>query len=276
MWSHLLVDGTETAEFQYVRYVPKPPMDASIKPSRTSTNPSPSGVGIDPSYADDIYALGKVAPILDLASPAITCGRDAAASGPTTSTADVLAGSEIGFRLSDITASVNPPSHVFHPGPGQAYLARPPDDGTRLEDYAGHDADWFKIDTAGPVDDDNWKLFNKREIRDPKRTPRQTKPSRFPQYNFTIPASTPPGKYLLRIEQFMPTAIYNVTQWYPNCAQINVLGKGGGVPTGFARFPGTYKVDDPGILISEEMAAYPPDARNLSYYAAPGPAVWTG
>jgi hypothetical protein len=66
------------------------------------------------------------------------------------------------------------------------------------------------------------------------------------QFNFTIPETTPPGKYLLRIEQWMPTQLSNYSQWYVNCAHVNIVGPGGGSPTEFAKFPGTYVVDEPG------------------------------
>jgi hypothetical protein len=51
---------------------------------------------------------------------------------------------------------------------------------------------------------------------------------------------------LLRIEQWMPTQLSNYSQWYVNCAHVNIIGPGGGTPTEFAKFPGTYVVDEPG------------------------------
>lgn len=51
----------------------------------------------------------------------------------------------------------------------------------------------------------------------------------------------------MRVEQWMPTDSFNYSQWYVNCAQINIIGSGGGVPTGFAKFPGTYNITDPGL-----------------------------
>jgi hypothetical protein len=68
--------------------------------------------------------------------------------------------------------------------------------------------------------------------------------------NFTIPETTPPAKYLLRIEQFMPSASFNDTQWYVNCAHVNIIGSGGGSLEGYnyAKFPGTYDIMDPGEL----------------------------
>jgi hypothetical protein len=66
------------------------------------------------------------------------------------------------------------------------------------------------------------------------------------QFNFTIPKTTPPGRYLMRIESLYPTASSGFPQFYVNCALINIIGPGGGTPTGFAKFPGTYQTDDPG------------------------------
>jgi len=56
--------------------------------------------------------------------------------------------------------------------------------------------------------------------------------------NFTIPKTTPPGKYLVRVEQFNIISIYMQTQHYINCAQIEVVGPGGGTPGPFIKFPG--------------------------------------
>ncbi|KAI0428666.1 hypothetical protein F5Y09DRAFT_343487 [Xylaria sp. FL1042] len=64
----------------------------------------------------------------------------------TTETADVLAGSEVGFRVS---WDDNGQYGVFsHPGPGQVYLSRAPDN--HLESFRGDEGDWFKIAYAGP------------------------------------------------------------------------------------------------------------------------------
>jgi hypothetical protein len=44
----------------------------------------------------------------------------------------------------------------------------------------------------------------------------------------------------MRIEQFMPGPEFNQTEWYVACAQIEIVGPGGGKPEGFVRFPGAY------------------------------------
>lgn len=50
----------------------------------------------------------------------------------------------------------------------------------------------------------------------------------------------------MRIEQFMPTNRTGYLQFYVNCAFVNIMGPGGGNPTEFVRFPGTYTDEDPG------------------------------
>jgi hypothetical protein len=52
----------------------------------------------------------------------------------------------------------------------------------------------------------------------------------------------------MRIENMFPTNQDNYQQFYVNCAFVNIMGPGGGDPSsaGFARFPGTYKPEDPG------------------------------
>ena len=72
------------------------------------------------------------------------------------------------------------------------------------------------------------------------------------QFNFTLPATTPPGAYLLRFEYFMPTSLVNKTQWFINCALVNIHGPNPavkpGTPQGFVKFPGAYDPEDPGEI----------------------------
>jgi len=113
----------------------------------------------------------------------------------------------------------------------------------------------------------------------------------------------------MRIESYFPTISFDYSQWYVNCAHVNIIGPGGGTPTGFARFPGTYSIYDPGkyLYVSSQIfdsilglratsiltlrtylglwipkdqfvnGGYVKDAdMKLFDYKAPGPAVWTG
>lgn len=50
----------------------------------------------------------------------------------------------------------------------------------------------------------------------------------------------------MRIENIFPENNPGYRQFYVNCALVNIIGPGGGVPKGFAKFPGTYKEEDPG------------------------------
>jgi hypothetical protein len=45
-------------------------------------------------------------------------------------------------------------SGVNHPGPAQAYLAKPPNGD--LESFSGIDGDWFKIASLAAKADDEW------------------------------------------------------------------------------------------------------------------------
>ncbi|KXX80424.1 Cellulose-growth-specific protein [Madurella mycetomatis] len=227
----LLVNGTASPEWKYVR---------DVAPASGAVSP------IAGQYE-------KTIPQFDVHNPNITCGRNAFDYANQTETATVLAGSEVGFRVSyDYQAREE--AFFIHPGPGQVYLSRAPND--NLESYRG-DGDWFKIAYGGPVSNNEWSLY----------------------FNFTIPETTPPGRYLMRFEQFWPTTSYNYSQWFINCAHVNIVGPGGGIPTGFAKFPGTYEVDDPGILIPENqhvISGLEPDEMALMEYKPPGPPVWTG
>lgn len=91
---------------------------------------------------------------MEIDSTNITCGRNAFRWAATTETADVLAGSEVGFRVS--TDGNGKYGYFWHPGPGMIYLSRAPDDD--LENYRG-DGDWFKIAYGGPVANNKWLLW---------------------------------------------------------------------------------------------------------------------
>lgn len=68
---------------------------------------------------------------------------------------------------------------------------------------------------------------------------------------FTIPAATPSGDYLARIEHIGLHAASqaNGAQFYLSCGQITVTGGGSGTPSPLVSFPGAYSATDPGILI---------------------------
>jgi hypothetical protein len=161
-------------------------------------------------------------------SPFMKCGRDSG-SGPNTSTATVLAGSEIGFRLADIWLESDT---IFHDGPGQVYLSKAPNGD--VENYDGS-GEWFKIAVAGAVNNTEWRLFRQNQML------------------FTVPEKTPPGRYLLRIEHFEPSRFMDGSQWYVSCAHIEIVGLGGGEPREYVKFPGAYDMFDPGEFLITKL-----------------------
>jgi hypothetical protein len=91
--------------------------------------------------------------------------------------------------------------------------------------------------------------------------------------NTTIPADTPEGDYLLRVEHIaLHMAMQaNKAQFYLSCTQVKITGGGAGVPGPLAALPGAYKSTDPGILV--DLGKY---VSNPSDYQPPGPEVWSG
>ncbi|KAF2204462.1 hypothetical protein GQ43DRAFT_469035 [Delitschia confertaspora ATCC 74209] len=208
-FSALIVNSTLTEKWQYIRLT-------------TPTYPS--------YYQDTLQpALFPIAPLFDLSSPSIRCGLNGTISGVETQTADVVAGSEVGFAVYQ-GPLFNPV--INHHGPAMAYLSQAFRD---LETYAG-DGEWFKIGYLGAADSTTWIASDAHQL------------------NFTIPASTPPEKYLLRVEHLNLLDHLNSTQFYVNCAQINIIGQGGGTPGPLVRFPGAYNPTDAGILVPAESA----------------------
>jgi hypothetical protein len=139
------------------------------------------------------------------------------------------------------------PHLIYHNGPGQAYLSRSA--GTDVQNYKG-DGDWFKIASLGPVNDTWWSTRDQTGM------------------NFTIPAATPPGQYLLRVEHLYVRYPVGTTQFYIACAQLDVRPpKGGGViekipgSEQMARFPGAYQLQDEGKYILNQLADGKPESR---------------
>ncbi|QRV93845.1 glycoside hydrolase family 61 protein [Ceratobasidium sp. AG-Ba] len=157
----------------------------------------------------------------------------------------VPAGSTVGFK-SDTS--------VTHPGPLQVYLGKVPS-GQTAATWDGSGANWFKIYAIGAD-------FSSGTLAWP--TDNQS------TFKFKIPANTPSGQYLLRIEHIALHAASTVggAQFYISCAQINVTGGGSGNPAKVS-IPGVYTGTEPGLLLS---IYWPP----VTSYTPPGPAVWSG
>ncbi|KAI2469830.1 lytic polysaccharide monooxygenase [Annulohypoxylon bovei var. microspora] len=147
---------------------------------------------------------------------------------------------------------------VNHPGPTQYYLAKVPA-GQSASSWDGSGNVWFKIHTTTPTVDSN------KQITWPAQ-------NEYVLTNATVPAATPDGEYLLRVEQI---ALHlaskpNGAQFYLACTQIKITGGGSGTPGPLVALPGAYKSSDPGIQVN--LGAISAE----SPYVPPGPAVWSG
>lgn len=176
-------------------------------------------------------------PFYDIYSKDVRCGRGASTSGPGTKTATLHAGDEVGFVVGRSADEPLEPYIIYHNGPGQAYLSRSTTE--NLDEYEG-DGEWYKIGSLGAKNDTWWLTRDQTGM------------------NFTIPRSTSPGKYLLRVEHLYVRSAFNTTQFYIECAQIEVLepigakAESGGVakmpgPEYMVKFPGAYDLNDPGM-----------------------------
>jgi len=184
-------------------------------------------------------------PVTSVTSTDIRCnvnGTNAFAPG----ILSVAAGQPLGFTVTP---------DIYHPGPLLAYMAKVPS-GKTAANWDGSGTAWFKIYEQGPV-------FGAQALTWPSNGDTTV--------TFTIPAATPSGDYLFRVEHIALHVAQSVgaAQFYLSCGQITVTNGGSGTPGPLAAFPGAYSATDPGILI------------NINYpvpttYTFPGPAVWTG
>lgn len=200
----------------------------------------------------------KSFPLWGPEDPQIICNRKAfPIINKDIQTATYIAGDDGAFYIStkhDVSDAEDP--FVFHEGPGQVFLSKLPDGMTSLNEYDGS-GDFFKIAYHGPTGPKvtDWSTYGQRTI------------------NFTIPRTTPPGLYLMRVEQFYASSSFDESQFYVSCAHVNIVGPGGGSPTDFVRFP-AYKAEDPNVWFHEEgTSRYPKDIR---VYVEPKPKVWSG
>jgi hypothetical protein len=98
------------------------------------------------------------------------------------------------------------------------------------------------------------------------------------QMNFTIPAATPPGKYLMRAEHLNMAngGSYMTTEMFINCAHIEITGEGAGTPSPVTHFPGAFDAKDPGIWLPNALWRPTQPMQELKDWQGAGPAVWRG
>jgi len=79
---------------------------------------------------------------------------------------------------------------------------------------------------------------------------------------------------LLRLELPFPIKDWpEHSQWYVNCAHVDIVGAGGGTPGPTIKIPDDYSSNDPGIGLTTEGVDF---NRGLNKYQSPGPAIWKG
>jgi hypothetical protein len=197
------------------------------------------------------------------------CGRDNMAHGPNTEMLDVQAGDTFEIAHSRADNPWDPvnydcpddlgtcwfysgkperkyPNVFIHDGPVFVHLSKVPEgQGVRQYDGSG---EWVKIFTLGlemrheqfpdyPV---HWKARNSPDPRD------LIAASPPPRIKFTIPTQTPPGDYLMRMDQIWLRYFgSNDTQFYNSCAHLRVKSNS------TAQLP-------PGILIPEDLSPKSP------------------
>ncbi|KAJ2822350.1 hypothetical protein FBU31_004620 [Coemansia sp. 'formosensis'] len=124
-----------------------------------------------------------------------------------------------------------------HRGPGLIYLAP--------LDSNGEGDVWFKIFEKGY--DPKTKKFYTEELMKTGG-----------KMEFTIPTDIKGGEYLMRTEfialhtadkEYKPSSKGDGAEFFPNCAQINLISDGTLEPKGYP-IPGIYKTNDPGILFN--------------------------
>ncbi|KAJ2824256.1 hypothetical protein FBU31_004044 [Coemansia sp. 'formosensis'] len=124
-----------------------------------------------------------------------------------------------------------------HRGPGLIYLAP--------LDSNGEGNVWFKIFEKGY--DPTTKKFYTEELMKTGG-----------KMEFAIPTDIKGGEYLMRTEfialhtadkEYKPSSKGDGAEFFPNCAQINLISDGTLEPKGYP-IPGIYKSNDPGILFN--------------------------
>ncbi|KAJ7121476.1 glycosyl hydrolase family 61-domain-containing protein [Mycena epipterygia] len=179
VWPQLIVGGTNTSSWQYVRQ------------------------------------------LTDVTTTDVRC-YSSEESG-TASTMSVAAGSTVGFTVS------GNPANLYHPGVLNVYMAKAPS-GTDVASWDGSGNVWFKVYQISAVTDGGSTI---------------TFPATgLSQVTFPIPAETPSGQYLIRIEHIAlhVASSYGGAQFYIACAQVDVTNGGTGTPSPLVAFPGEYTV----------------------------------
>jgi len=192
-------------------------------------------------------------PITDATDTTLSC-NDNGQPGALQESATIAAGTPI-------TAYWNVPwPHTI--GPIFTYMGKCPSTCTSLDTNSAG-AIWFKIAQggleSGTLSQGHWAMADLITNNN--------------SWTVTIPATLPPGEYLIRHE-LIAIHTSNQPQWYPECGQLIVTGTGTNAPTSeyLVAFPGAYSMSNPNIDIDIYSNALLP----VTNYTMPGPPLWSG
>ncbi|KAI1865416.1 uncharacterized protein JN550_008464 [Neoarthrinium moseri] len=255
----------------------------------------------DPTYATDIRASTR-------------CGRDNMAHAADTEVLTIRAGDTVEFahqryepaawtdamwdNCPDGRGSCNPARadgvmDINHEGPVIAHLSQVPE-GLDVTAYDGS-GEWVKIFTLGmewradQTEPIHWLAYNKEgsgqgwpgRVQISSGSEPERNADEESQFMFKIPAQTPAGQYLLRMDEINTgleehNEAFNSSspaQLYPSCAQIQVESDySGDLPRGIP-IPESFSHTSPGMAITLNMYR---DKKIDEGYVYPGGPLWDG
>ncbi|KAF9871230.1 glycosyl hydrolase family 61 [Colletotrichum karsti] len=192
--------------------------------------------GVDQGQLKGIRAPEDSGPITNVNDKDFACNKDLSYLDKTVIT--VPAGAKVGALFGHVIGGAMEPGDQDQPiaedhkGPIMVYLAKVDD----AANASPEGLSWFKISEKG-LQNGRWAVDDMRADDG--------------WHNFTMPACVASGEYLMRVEllALQESQLKNGAQFYMECAQIQVTGSGTSTGTDFAKFPGTYKSNDPGIFL---------------------------
>ncbi|KAI0376621.1 glycoside hydrolase [Hypomontagnella monticulosa] len=241
LFGRLILEGKWTKTWEYVREV-------------------------SPEDSDYVYKM--VAPMIDPSNIEIRCGRNATPAQSPVKTATIHAGDTVGFAAGEPYLIYDEKPWIYHPGPVSAWLSKSTTDD--LDAYKG-DGDWFKILSVTNRTEQSMDFSLPENARLYDKDKADWGAWMLDSYNFTIPKTTPPGKYLLRFESIYPQQ--RDAQWFVNCAQVEIINTDVevGTPGPLVKIPGIYTHGQPDLYFE-----YWDSNVNVSTYVPPAPVVWSG
>ncbi|KAH9988710.1 glycoside hydrolase family 61 protein [Xylariaceae sp. FL0662B] len=217
--------------------------------------------GVDQGQLKGVRAPDSDYPIQNVNDADMACNKGLTHKDSTV--ISVPAGSKVGAWWGHVIGgaqTANDPDNPIaksHKGPIMVYLAKVDDAAT-----AGTTGlKWFKVAEDG-LNNGEWAV-DKMIAADG-------------WHYFTMPTCVAPGDYLMRVELLAlhSAGMQGQAQFYMECAQIRITGSGTNAGSDFVSFPGAYKANDPGILLSIYDTSGNPNGGGKEYII-PGPSVLT-